>query len=351
MASRRELLEKAKKGVKESFSRKDLLLMQASRSLDDLDKSASFLYTRLLEWFQLNFPEIDLQNPESLSAVVAEFGCKEDFDKKFLVKVVGEGKAGELLAVSKKSFGAEFDLEDRSAVRALAMQISSLYRTRKEIEDYIETESQKTLKNVSYLIEPLLACRLVTAAGGLEKLAKMPASTIQVIGAETALFKHLRSGTLPPKHGIIFQSSFIRGAPYGQRGRIARALSSKLAIAVKADFYTHNFIAPELKKDFEVRLKEIRALPLEGKTPSYDREKEFQKSKERMKRGFGHRRPFAREGGRRSNEGKRGFRKPQGTRFGRREGGRSNNREQGNRRGKPSFGPRPSKRFGKKRHR
>ncbi|MEW5955783.1 MAG: hypothetical protein AB1626_04585, partial [Candidatus Micrarchaeota archaeon] len=129
---------------------------------------------------------------------------------------------------------------------------------RKELEAYLEQQASTTLKNLAFLTDALTASRLVARAGGLERLAKMPASTIQVLGAERALFKHLRKGTSSPKHGIIFQSTIVRGAPPDQRGKIARALAAKLAIAAKADFYSHEFIAPKLKADLEIRLKEIR---------------------------------------------------------------------------------------------
>jgi len=123
----------------------------------------------------------------------------------------------------------------------------------------VQKEGQATLRNLSYLTDPLLASRLVTIAGGLARLAKMPGSTIQVIGAEKALFKHLRKGTKPPKHGILFQSPLVRGSPLEERGRIARTLAAKLTIAAKADYFTGNFIAEKLKEGLDKRLKEIKA--------------------------------------------------------------------------------------------
>ncbi|MFA6049188.1 MAG: hypothetical protein WC792_04585 [Candidatus Micrarchaeia archaeon] len=259
--SREEIMAAAKAGVKKEFSRKDLALMQAVRSLDDIDGAKSILYTRLDEWLKLNFPELSLQNEETVCSFVEEFACKEEIDAAVLEKMVGPEKAAGIIRAAQKSFGAQFDMEDRQAIRGLASGIKRLFDTRKEIEDYISTESTKALKNISYLTDPMLAARLVTTAGGLERLAKMPGSTVQVIGAETALFKHLRAGTLPPKHGIIFQSAYIRGAPYELRGRIARSLAAKLAIAAKADFYTQHFIAEKLKADFEKRLDELHKAP------------------------------------------------------------------------------------------
>jgi len=88
----------------------------------------------------------------------------------------------------------------------------------------------------------------------------MPASTVQVIGAEKALFKHLKNKSIdPPKHGIIFQHASISTSPKSVRGKIARALATKITLAAKADEYTKRFIGPEVKDKFDKRLKDILA--------------------------------------------------------------------------------------------
>ncbi len=255
---REEFLQKAKKKVQQQLSRKDLLIIQAVRTVDDIDEAKSLLYERLLEWFKTNFPDVDLQNDESLCRVVSEFGARDYLEFNKLQEIVGEKRATELMQKAASSYGASFDLQDRNAVAALAKAVLSLIETRKQLEEYISKESAALMKNISFLTDPLLAARLLQTAGSLERLAKMPASTLQVMGAEKALFKHLRTGSRPPKHGIIFQSNLIRGAPLKQRGKIARALSTKLSIAAKADFYTQHFIAEKLKADLDARLKEIR---------------------------------------------------------------------------------------------
>ena len=141
----------------------------------------------------------------------------------------------------------------------------------------MEAQARENAKNISTLIEPLLTARLISLAGGLEKLAKMSASTIQVIGAEKALFKHLRTGTQPPKHGLIFQSPLINAAPLHQRGKISRALATKLSIAAKADWFTGRFIADKLKATLDARLKQIR----EGPEPSDERKRELRANEQR----------------------------------------------------------------------
>jgi rRNA biogenesis protein Nop56/Nop58 len=111
---------------------------------------------------------------------------------------------------------------------------------------------------VTELVGPLLAARLISLAGSLEELATMPASTIQVLGAEKALFRALRTGGRPPKHGIIFQYPDIFRAPRWQRGKIARALASKLAIAAKVDAFSGRFIGDRLREELQQRIAEIK---------------------------------------------------------------------------------------------
>ena len=103
----------------------------------------------------------------------------------------------------------------------------------------------------------MLGARLIALAGGLTNLAKRPASTIQVLGAEKALFRSLKTGTRPPKHGIIFQHALLHEAKKWQRGKIARAMAGKLAIAARADAFGSRYIGEELKADLEKRVEEI----------------------------------------------------------------------------------------------
>ncbi|MFA6329776.1 MAG: C/D box methylation guide ribonucleoprotein complex aNOP56 subunit [Candidatus Micrarchaeia archaeon] len=321
MASREDFFKLAKKGVTEKYSRKDLQIMQAVRSLDDIDQAKSLLFTRLAEWFKLNFPELDVANEESYALIVAEFGSKEGLSKAKLVEMVGEAKGGEVFAASKKSFGAPFDEADTAVIRAFASQIYSLFAARKVLEDYITEQANREMKNLSYILEPTIAARLMTTAGGLEKLALMPASTIQVIGAENALFKHIKSGTNPPKHGIIFQSAYVRGEPLERRGRIARALAAKLAIAAKGDYFSGNFIAEKLKADLDARVKEVVDLNLAPRRELTEDEK-FRRDFGFSKRGPGSRGGPGgdrRQGDRRNGRPKQSFQSK--AYFARREGG------------------------------
>ncbi len=254
---RSRYLAAAREEIRESYTGKGASLIQAVRAIDDLDATRSLLFTRLDEWWKIHFPEFRLDNEETYCHIVARFGSRDEFEFTALEEIVGQDKATHLLSQAQSSYGVTLTAGEKQAIRHLAQGVLSLIECRKQLESFVETESNRVLKNLSHLLDGLVAARLLSLAGSLEKLAEMPASTLQVIGAEKALFKHLRSGTAPPKHGAIFQSSLIRGSPQDVRGKIARALSAKLAIAAKADAFTGNFIAPKLKADLEKRLKAI----------------------------------------------------------------------------------------------
>jgi len=111
--------------------------------------------------------------------------------------------------------------------------------------------AEEAAPNLSALCGSLLAAKLISKAGSLRKIAMMPASRLQVLGAEKALYRAVKTHARPPKHGLIFQHSYVNGAPRGLRGLRARHMAAKVVIAARADAFSGNFIADELKKDLE----------------------------------------------------------------------------------------------------
>lgn len=254
------LMERARDTVQEAYTKPDAPLVQATRTIDDLDNVKSLLYQRLMEWVQLNFPEMELKNEESVCRLYAEFGDKKFFDEAFLREHFGKEKAADLMAKIDKSFGAEFVEADKMAVEALSRRVLDLFLLREEMLSYVQTKARKEMPNTCELIEPLLAARLLSLAGNLEKMSAMPASTVQLLGAEKALFKHLKNRRIaPPKHGILFQSPLINSAPLNKRGKVARALATKVTIAARADYFTKNDVGTKLREDLDKRIAEINS--------------------------------------------------------------------------------------------
>jgi len=145
-------------------------------------------------------------------------------------------------------------------IKPLKNTYSTVNTEIKSLERHIENDMGNIAPNICKITGPMIGARLISLAGGLERLATMPASTIQILGAEKALFRFKKEGGKPPKHGVIFQHSYIKKAPKSNRGKIARIFASKISIASKADAFTKRDISKDLIKDFERRMKEIKKM-------------------------------------------------------------------------------------------
>ncbi|MFH0863320.1 MAG: C/D box methylation guide ribonucleoprotein complex aNOP56 subunit [Candidatus Altiarchaeota archaeon] len=237
---------------------KDQILMQAVDSLNDIDEAVNRLVERLREWYSLHFPELDymVAAHDTYARLVAEVGERGNFAS---AKLNFEPKLTDRIIKSTgDSMGVAFDEKDIKAVQTLAKPILHLYQTQKEVEDYIGELMQDVAPNISALAGAVLGARLISLAHGLQRLATLPAGTIQLLGAEDAFFRFLKTGKKPPKHGIIFQLPAIRGASRNTRGKISRTFAAKLAIAAKVDAFKGQFIGDKLKADLEKRIASLK---------------------------------------------------------------------------------------------
>lgn len=207
----------------------DESIIQAANALDDMIQTQNLLSERLHEWYGMHFPEQGKMIKE------------EEF-----IQLVIEQKKDEKV---KESLQPVYELADT---------LNDIHERKARLEEFIKKEMENNAPNISFIVGPIIGSRLITKAGGLNRLSRLPSGTIQVLGAEKALFRHLKDGSNPPKHGIIFQHPLIHRAPYWQRGKIARTFASKIALAAKIDEHSDKFIGEELKKDLEERLSEIR---------------------------------------------------------------------------------------------
>lgn len=257
---REKFIKKAKFGTTEALKSRDMLIGYLSRSIDELDEAIHMLTEKLEDLYSSYFPELKLEDKRKYAEVILVFDRKNP-DAKILEGMVGAGKAADLVARAQKSLGADLKEEDMRMIRDYARQVVELHKLRDAMNAHQEKMAESVCPNIKYVSNAQIAAKLIAHTGSLRKLALLPASTIQVLGAEKALFKHLRSkGRIgSPKHGIIFQYPAIGTAPKHQRGKIARILAAKIAIASKADAFSHNFIAEGLKKDLDRRLEEIRS--------------------------------------------------------------------------------------------
>jgi len=222
------------------LERRDKLLIQTVSALNDLDRILNYMSERLREWYGLHYPELKAKDYEKFAEDLATSGRRENF-KDFT-----------------NSMGMELTDDDIKLLQNYARQTKQMYELKKHITNYLERAVPVEVPNINALLGSILAARLLANAGSLEKLAKMPSSKIQLIGAEKALFKYLKGQqSNMPKFGIIFTHPDISSAPKEKQGRIARFLSAKLTLAAKCDFYTKRDISKELLADYKNKLKEI----------------------------------------------------------------------------------------------
>jgi nucleolar protein 56 len=255
-------MELAKLRIKGAAEKRDLIIAQAIQTLDDLDRTVNLFMGRLREWYGIHFPELDrlVEKHETYARLVMNLGYRENFSFETLEKESIPKEKAEITAkAAETSMGADIAEQDLAEIQALSRNVLELYELRKNMENYVDKTMEEVAPNTRAIAGSLLGARLIAIAGSLQNLAMRPASTIQVLGAEKALFRSLKTGARPPKHGLIFQHALLHDAKRWQRGKIARALAGKLAIAARADaFGGGRYVGDALKADVDKRIEEIR---------------------------------------------------------------------------------------------
>ncbi|AEH35545.1 NOP5/NOP56 family protein [Halopiger xanaduensis] len=201
----------------------DRQLVHAVRAMDDCERTANELAERLAEWAGTVDPD-----------------------------------AGTGVAYARELASREDPAPGEAALVSLAERVAGLADEADALREFVEQQTPTVAPNLAALAGPVLAARLISLAGGLEELAKKPSGTIQVLGAEDALFAHLRGHAPSPKHGIIYIHDAVRGTHPENRGSAARAVAGKLAIAARVDHYSGER-KPELDAELEERIETIQA--------------------------------------------------------------------------------------------
>ncbi|MDD4133059.1 MAG: RNA-processing protein [Methanocorpusculum sp.] len=193
----------AEKGIAFDLDKKDAALLQMVKTLDEMDNVINLLTERVIDWHAATTPGTSHKYTRSNGPRIVQ-------------KIANSGSP---------------------SLKRVAREILSLSGVRTDLMKEVSREAVSVIPNMSALVGGLVAARLIARAGGLEETAKMPGSSIQVIGAESALFSHIRTGSSSPKHGIIFQHRRVHNADKAVRGKVARQLAAKLAIASRLDLY------------------------------------------------------------------------------------------------------------------
>jgi len=250
----------AKKSISRASGKDDILIIQMSNTLDLLKKTINLFSTRIREWYGLHFPELTdkiIEDHVVFSKLISIIGSRENFTKenlqdKFSFK---DYTLNEIITQSQNSMGAEIDLDNIQKYADLILSIES-YRTR--LENGLDEIMNGATPNLTTLVGALIGAKLVASVGSIKKLAMLPASTIQLLGAERALFRSLKSNAKSPKHGIIFQWHGIRSAKPWHRGKISRLLSGKISIAAKLDYFSDKLLGDQLLNEVNQKIEEIK---------------------------------------------------------------------------------------------
>jgi nucleolar protein 56 len=209
----------AERSVREHYAGKDAELLQMVRTLDEMDTVVNILSERAADWYIVRHPAFSRKYRRTPAHI--------------LVRTMRE--------------------KSRGALGRVVEEIERLSETRTALAKEVSARANDVMPNTSALIGGLVAARLMAHAGGLQPLSRLPASAIQVLGARTALFAHLKTQSPSPKHGIIFQHRRVHNAPRDIRGRVARVLAGKLAIAARLDYF-RGVAVPEFLEQAQNRI-------------------------------------------------------------------------------------------------
>ena len=213
---------------------KDKLLLHAINAYDEVEKHINIMEQRLSEWYSLHYPE------RKVSAdLIVKYGRRDN------------------MPGFSDSTGVDIDEHDETVLREYARTVDVMRTELTKLRAYIKDMAKGIMPNTSFVIDPMLASKMLAMAGSLEKFSRMTASTIQLMGAEKALFRHLKKEGKSPKYGIIFLDSRVQQATQDKKGKVARIVAAKIAQAVRIDFYSKRNDSERLEKELKEELDKI----------------------------------------------------------------------------------------------
>jgi len=247
-------LFKTQRGLSHSYSRakikfdvnkSDNMIIQSISLLDQMDKDLNTFAMRVREWYSWHFPElIKIVNDNILYARLVKLlqnrkNITRDEHFSGMVEILGDEQKAELvLQASKNSMGYDISDYDMKNISNFADRVASLAAYRTDLASYLHKKMMDVSPNLTTLVGDIVGARLINRAGSLISLAKYPASTVQILGAEKALFRALKNRSQTPKYGLIYNSSFITRAKTRDKGRISRYLANKCVIASRIDAFS-----------------------------------------------------------------------------------------------------------------
>lgn len=272
----------------------DTMIIQAVSLLDDLDKELNTYSMRLKEWYGWHFPELTKMVVDNLAyaRTVRLLQFRTNAATVALEQILPESLAQEVRAAADISMGTEISEEDMLNIDSLAKQVVDMSEYRSELYEYLKNRMNAMAPNLTAMVGELVGARLISHAGSLINLAKHPSSTVQILGAEKALFRALKTKHDTPKYGLIYHASLVGQAGPKLKGKISRVLAAKTSLAARVDALTERDEGQDAVADIgvsnrikvEERLRQLEAvgqsrLSGSSKAPRQDKKYDFSKSK------------------------------------------------------------------------
>ncbi|CCF52770.1 hypothetical protein NDA14_006324 [Ustilago hordei] len=223
--------------LKFSPDKVDTMVVQAIGLLDDLDKEINIYAMRVKEWYGWHFPEMGKIISDNLAyaKVVRAMGFRTNASATDFSEILPEEIEETLKAAAEISMGTEISETDLEHIWSLAEQVISITQYRTQLYQYLQNRMAAIAPNLTALVGDLVGARLISHAGSLMNLAKHPASTVQILGAEKALFRALKTKHDTPKYGLIYHTSLVGQAPQKLKGKMARMVATKAALSIRLD--------------------------------------------------------------------------------------------------------------------
>ena len=269
----------------------DTMIVQAVSLLGDIDKELNNYAMRLKEWYSWHFPELEkiVSDNETFARIVLTLGMRKNISNVDLTEVVPEEIAEDIQKAVEISFGTEILEEDEVNIKALASQVVEITEYRATLSEYLSNRMKAISPNLTILIGELVAAKLIAHAGSLINLAKLPASTIQILGAEKALFRAMKTRKNTPKYGIIYNASLVGQAQAKFKGRIARTLAAKASLCVRYDALGEDqdgALGNKTKAFLENRLETMESDFVKGMSKPATKKFQSYHSGEKRERGY-----------------------------------------------------------------
>ncbi|KAK2462305.1 hypothetical protein APHAL10511_005611 [Amanita phalloides] len=280
--------------LKFSPDKVDTMIVQAIALLDDLDKEINIYAMRVKEWYGWHFPELGKIITDNLAyaKVLQAMGFRTNASKTSFAEILPEELEAVVKAAAEISMGTEISDSDMAHIHSLCDQIISITAYRAQLYEYLRNRMNAIAPNLTAIVGELVGARLISHAGSLLSLAKFPASTVQILGAEKALFRALKTKHDTPKYGLIYHASLIGQASSKLKGKMARMVATKSALAIRVDALTDadgksDAAAPSIglenRAKLEARLRALEEQNEMGTVRRFGEQGKRQQSKFEMK--------------------------------------------------------------------